>query len=243
MSLMRRIGDHHGRTAVVVTALLALAGGALVLRGLTAPGPPPQPSRAAAVASTATSPASTPSTSTASADPSTRATAAGTGGAASVQDGSLGPILRPSPPVALSIPSIGVRTRGIVDLHRDSRGELEAPTDFDRAGWYADGPTPGEFGPSVIGAHVDSKAGPAVFYRLGSLQKGATVVVTRKDGSTARFVVDKVARYAKKDFPTAVVYGDTKGRAELRLITCGGAFDQSTGHYVDNIVAFAHLVA
>ncbi|GAB3442256.1 hypothetical protein GCM10027517_19060 [Phycicoccus ginsengisoli] len=145
--------------------------------------------------------------------------------------------------MALSIPSIGVRTRGIVDLHLDSRGELEAPTDFDRAGWYADGPTPGEFGPSVIGAHVDSKAGPAVFYRLGALQKGAEVVVTRKDGSTARFVVDKVARYAKKDFPTALVYGDTKGRAELRLITCGGAFDQSTGHYVDNIVAFAHLKA
>jgi sortase (surface protein transpeptidase) len=134
-----------------------------------------------------------------------------------------------------------VRTRGIVDLHLDTHGKLEAPTDFDRAGWYADGPTPGEFGPSVIGAHVDSKAGPAVFYRLGSLQRGAAVLVTRKDGSTARFVVDRVERYAKDDFPTAEVYGDTKGRAELRLITCGGAFDRGTGHYVDNIVAYAHL--
>lgn len=243
MSLVRRIGDHHGRWAVVVTALLALAGVAFVLRGLTAPGPPPQPSPAAAAAPATPSTASTPSASTPSTRPGSAATPPGTGGAAAAQDGALGPILRPSPPVALSIPSIGVRTRGIVDLHLDSHGALEAPTDFDRAGWYADGPTPGEFGPAVIGAHVDSKAGPAVFYRLGALQKGASVVVTRKDGTVARFVVDKVARYAKSDFPTAVVYGDTKGRAELRLITCGGAFDQSTGHYVDNIVAFAHLVA
>jgi hypothetical protein len=243
MPRVRRIGDHHGRRVVVVTALLALAGVAFVLRGLTAPGPPPQPSRAAAAASTATSSASTPSASVPSAGPGSEATAPGSGGTASPQDGSLGPILRPSPPVSLSIPSIGVRTRGIVDLHLDPHGALEAPTDFDRAGWYADGPTPGEFGPAVIGAHVDSKDGPAVFYRLGALHQGASVVVTRKDGTVARFVVDKVARYAKSDFPTAVVYGDTKGRAELRLITCGGAFDRSTGHYVDNIVAFAHLVA
>jgi sortase (surface protein transpeptidase) len=152
-----------------------------------------------------------------------------------------GPIMEPSAPVALTIPSIGVRTKGIVDLGLDKNGKLQAPTDFAQAGWYANGPTPGEFGPSVIGAHVDSKSGPAVFYRLGSLKKGAEVSVLRKDGSTARFVVDRVARYAKADFPTATVYGDTKGRAELRLITCGGAFDQATGHYVDNIVAFAHL--
>ena len=81
-----------------------------------------------------------------------------------------------------------------------------------------------------------------MFYRLGSLTKGAKVSVARKDGSTATFVVDKVARYSKDDFPTATVYGSASNRAELRLITCGGAFDQATGHYVDNIVAFAHLV-
>lgn len=150
--------------------------------------------------------------------------------------------MQPSSPIQLAIPSIGVRTKGIVDLKLDRNGKLEAPTDFAKAGWYANGPTPGEFGPSVIGAHVDSKSGPAVFYRLGSLKKGAEVSVLRQDGSTARFVVDRVARYSKANFPTATVYGDTKGRAELRLITCGGAFDQSTGHYVDNIVAFAHLL-
>jgi sortase (surface protein transpeptidase) len=146
-----------------------------------------------------------------------------------------------SAPVSLRIPSIGVRTEGIVALGLDHKGKLEAPRDYNRAGWYADGPTPGELGPAVVGAHVGSKAGPAVFYRLGSLEKGATVEVKRKDGSTAHFVVDRVARYSKADFPTAAVYGNTTDRAELRLITCGGAFDSAIGHYVDNILAFAHL--
>ena len=232
MSSLHRGGDHRGRLALVVTVLLGLAGCALVLRALTVPGAPPQPSNAAPTSvPPVAAPRSVPST--------TRPTSTST---ATKQQSPFGPILQPSPPTALSIPSIGVRTRGIVDLHLDTHGKLQAPSDFDRAGWYADGPTPGEFGPSVIGAHVDSKSGPAVFYRLGSLQKGAAVAVTRKDGSTARFVVDRVARYAKNDFPTAAVYGDTKGRAELRLITCGGAFDTASGHYVDNIVAFAHLV-
>jgi len=67
--------------------------------------------------------------------------------------------------------------------------------------------------------------------------------VGREDGSTATFVVDKVASYSKARFPTAEVYGNTTSRAELRLITCGGSFDDHTGHYVDNVVAFAHLVS
>jgi hypothetical protein len=38
------------------------------------------------------------------------------------------------------------------------------------------------------------------------------------------------------------VYGPTN-EPELRLITCGGAFDPATGHYRDNVIAFATLVA
>ncbi len=49
----------------------------------------------------------------------------------------------------------------------------------------------------------------------------------RKDRSTARFVVDKVARCFKNDFPTAEMYGARSCApspiAELRPITgCGG---------------------
>ncbi len=234
MSSNARFGDRRGALAAAVTVVLLLLGGTLVVRALSAPGAPPQPRAEQSVASTA------PSAPASSSAPTTRVPTP-TPPRTSASGSAFGPIMEPSAPTALVIPSIGVNTKGIVDLRLDGSGRLEAPSDFDRAGWWAAGPTPGEFGPAVIGAHVDSKAGPAVFYRLGSLAKGATVSVLRKDGSTARFVVDRVERYAKADFPTREVYGDTKGRAELRLITCGGAFDRSTGHYVDNIVAFAHL--
>ena len=225
-------GDRRGNLAAAVTVVLLLVGGALVVRSFSGQQAPPQPGGAQSVAV-----APPPSNPTASSPPTRSAKATATSASG------FGPIMEPSPPVSLTIPSIGVRTKGIVDLTLDKEGKLQAPTDFAKAGWYASGPTPGEFGPAVIGAHVDSKSGPAVFYRLGSLMQGAEVAVVRKDGSTARFVVDRVSRYAKADFPTETVYGDTKGRAELRLITCGGAFDQSTGHYVDNIVAFAHLIS
>jgi sortase (surface protein transpeptidase) len=235
MSASTRFGDRRSSIAATVTVVLLLAGGVLLTRSFTRAQPPPQPD---AAQSTPVTPAS------ATARPSATGTSSPTtnmGKPSPTSTPDFGPIMEPSSPVSLVIPSIGVNAKGIVDLKLDRNGKLQAPTDFARAGWYAAGPTPGEFGPAVIGAHVDSKSGPAVFYRLGSLKKGAEVSVFRQDGSTARFVVDRVARYSKANFPTSTVYGDTNGRAELRLITCGGAFDQSTGHYVDNIVAFAHL--
>ncbi|GAA2731474.1 hypothetical protein GCM10009867_05190 [Pedococcus aerophilus] len=240
MSASSEFGDRRGSIAAAVTVVLLVVGGVLVAKSLTGSDAPPQPDASQAEATTS-APSTQPPTSTQT--PTSSEAATKSQAPATPQSSSdFGPILEPSAPTSLTIPSIGVRTRGIVDLGLDKNGRLEAPTDFDRAGWYANGPTPGEFGPAVIGAHVDSKAGPAVFYRLGSLKKGATLSVGREDGSTARFLVDRVARYSKADFPTSTVYGDTGGRAELRLITCGGAFDQATGHYVDNIVAFAHLV-
>jgi hypothetical protein len=235
MSLSTKFGDRRGRIAAAVTVVLLLVGGLLVVKSFSGTQAPPQPDAAQSASTTAPAPSTAGSGATSS--PASR------GGKTAAPTPDFGPIMGPSSPVALRIPSIGVNTKGIVDLTLDKNGKLQAPTDFAKAGWYAGGPTPGEFGPAVIGAHVDSKSGPAVFYRLGSLKKGASVSIVREDGSTARFVVDRVARYSKADFPTSTVYGDTRGRAELRLITCGGAFDQSTGHYVDNIVAFAHLTS
>jgi hypothetical protein len=154
-----------------------------------------------------------------------------------------GPVMNSSTPVSLDIASIDVHSDRLVDLAYTKDGALEVPTDFDLPGWFSPGPTPGQFGPAVIAGHVDSKKRPAVFYRLHELKPGATVKVGRKDGSTATFTVDKVEQYPKNRFPTSKVYGNSTNRAELRLITCGGSFDRQTGHYRDNIVAYAHLTA
>jgi sortase (surface protein transpeptidase) len=140
-------------------------------------------------------------------------------------------------PVWLSIPAIGVRTR-LARLGLNPDGTPQVPASFSVAGWYELGPTPGQPGSAVILGHVDSTQGPGVFYRIGQLAPGSVVEVSLADGTTAEFRVYAVREFPKSSFPTSLVYGPTN-RPELRLVTCGGAFDSSTGHYVDNVVAFA----
>jgi sortase (surface protein transpeptidase) len=149
-----------------------------------------------------------------------------------------------STPVRLAIPSLGITSSLLrLGLNPDRTLAVPAPgPTYNQAAWYTGSPTPGQVGPAVIVGHVDSAAqGPSVFYRLGALQPGAEVDVTRADGTVAVFGVDRLAVYPKAAFPTATVYGDTSG-PELRLITCGGRFDQASGAYVSNTVVYAHLV-
>lgn len=144
-------------------------------------------------------------------------------------------------PVRVRIPSIGVDS-GLENLDRDATGWIQPPVDFASAGWYQSGVVPGSLGPAVIAGHIDSSIGPAVFYQLSSLKAGDTVEVDLSDGSTARFSVDSQLQVPKNAFPTTEVYGPTPD-AQLRLVTCGGVFDDSTGHYVDNVVVFATKIA
>jgi hypothetical protein len=145
-----------------------------------------------------------------------------------------------SVPLQLSIPAINVRTQ-LVRLGLNPDGTLQVPTDFSVAGWYRLGSSPGEPGAAVIVGHVDSKQGPAVFYRLGELAPGSLVRIALTDQAQVVFRVYAVREYAKTAFPTSLVYGGTPG-PELRLVTCGGQFDARTGHYLDNVVVFARYV-
>ena len=109
------------------------------------------------------------------------------------------------------------------------QGSLEVPgpgSDYNKAAWYRNSPTPGSLGPSVIVGHVDSVAdGPSVFFNLGVLRPHDVVGITRADGTVAVFAVDDVHRYLEAQFPTQLVYGNTD-HAALRLITCGGPSDR-----------------
>ena len=155
-----------------------------------------------------------------------------------------GPRLPRSEPVAVSIPAIGVQS-SLLHLGLNADGTIQVPSVYNRpmeAAWYKYSVTPGQIGSSVIEGHVDTLHGPAVFYRLGAVRPGNTVDVTLADGVTAVFRVTGVREYPKVDFPTKTIYGSTD-HAALHLITCGGAFDFSTGHYVSSTVVFASLVS
>ncbi len=141
-------------------------------------------------------------------------------------------------PVRLTIPAIGFDQTGLIPLALGAAGELQAPERFSDVGWYKDGPVPGDPGPAVLAAHVDSRTGPAPFFRLRELRSGDEVRVARSDGGDVVFRVDSVRRYPKNEFPTQAVYGPAPGSA-LRLITCGGSFDAAKRSYRDNVVVYA----
>lgn len=144
----------------------------------------------------------------------------------------------PAVPVAIAIPAIGVAT-DLQRLHRAADGTIEVP-EWHHAGWWAGGPKPGQPGPAVILGHIDSRSGTDVFYRLDELRAGDEVVVTNADGSEVRFVIQRLERHSKDSFPSEAVYAPSL-QPGLRLITCGGTFDRSAGHYRDNVIAFAEL--
>jgi len=146
-------------------------------------------------------------------------------------------MLAAAPPVALQIPAIGVRTR-LVQLGITRQGTLQVPGSPSVAGWYTGSPRPGEIGSSIIAGHIDSYLGPGVFYRLRELHPGDRIYVRQADGRFAVFRVTAVHQYPKADFPAAAVYGPVPD-AELRLITCGGTFDNATRSYLSNIVVYS----
>ncbi len=151
-------------------------------------------------------------------------------------------VLPRSKPVALDIPVIGVHS-SLLSLGLNADGTVQVPsgTTYDEAGWYRYSPTPGSAGPAVILGHVSGAGSASVFFKLGDLRPGNRVMVTRRDGSVAVFEIKGIRHFPKDRFPTQLVYGNTN-HAALRLITCGGSFNFSTGHFVDNIIAFASLV-
>ncbi len=146
-----------------------------------------------------------------------------------------------SVPIRLRIPALGMSV-ALMSLGENADGTVQVPPSDREPGWFDLGPTPGEIGSSVILGHVDNTSGPGVFFTLRTLTAGDPVFVDRADGGTVEFVVNSVATYTKTGFPAQRVYG-SHGSSALQLVTCGGAFDHSTGSYLSNVVVYTSLVA
>jgi sortase family protein len=153
------------------------------------------------------------------------------------------PVLGPSQPIRIVIPSIGVRAP-VHGVGRDDSGGIAVPSLrlTNEAGWFDEGPTPGQYGPAILVGHVDTKDRPAVFANLDDLQAGARIEVTRRDSRVAVFEVNSVETFSKSSLPVARVYNDYS-RPALRLITCGGAWVGGQLGYASNVIVFASLVS
>ena len=149
-------------------------------------------------------------------------------------------LLPRSAPVRLTIRAIGV-DGGLEHLGLSAdKKTMRLPSHPGTAGWFEDGPSPGEVGPTIIVGYIATQHGPGVFHRLARLKAGAKIAVRRADAMVVTYQVDHIATYPPNKLPPAKVYGRTKQPA-LRLITCGGMLGR--GRPVGNTVVYARQVA
>ncbi|MGW4521385.1 class F sortase [Amycolatopsis sp. NPDC004378] len=144
-------------------------------------------------------------------------------------------------PTSVKIPKIGAES-SLLAVAVKPDGSISVPSVHQpmQAAWYKLSPVPGDVGPAIVLGHVDGDKKPGIFYKLKDLAPGDEVDIDRSDGKKLKFVVDGVTQVPKDTFPRDAVYGNSD-KPELRLITCGGAFDHAEHSYKDNIVVYANL--
>ncbi|WP_030582986.1 class F sortase [Streptomyces anulatus] len=148
-----------------------------------------------------------------------------------------------SAPERVEVPSVGIAAP-VIARGLDDDGAIDPPPYGmpKTAGWYGGGTQPGAKGAALFVGHVDTDTKPAVFYGLSAVKPGARIEVTRADGGVAEFTVDDVQLVTRERFDAQKAYGPREdGRAELRLITCGGTYDHKTRSYTANVVVSAYL--
>jgi hypothetical protein len=156
-----------------------------------------------------------------------------------IVDGALQPSRAAVPPVRVQLAAVGVDME-VVPVGVESNGFMELPANPAIAGWYRFGPDPwSPDGNTVIAAHIDAPDYPiGPFAALRDAPAEAEVSVTAADGSKAAYSIVSVTYYPKQELPTDALFARAGTRA-LVLITCGGEFDETTGHYDDNVVLVA----
>ncbi len=143
------------------------------------------------------------------------------------------------PPTRVRVPTLGIDAPVFPVAISPATGALAVPPLIHRLGWWLDGMTPGAAsGSTLIAGHVDSATkGPGAFVRLKDARRGTRIEVTTKDGRTQTYRVVSVQVMPKNELPASIY--SRQGRPRLVLVTCGGPFDASIGHYRDNVVVTA----
>jgi hypothetical protein len=142
-------------------------------------------------------------------------------------------------PVWLRISALGIKAAIVPEAIDVEKGILGMPTNIRRVGWWQDGKAPGaQSGAILIAGHYDfASAGPGAFYSLPRARRGERIHITTADGAVRTYRVVSVVSYPKTALPTNVFA--RRGSPRLVLVTCGGQFDSTTKHYLDNIVVTA----
>jgi hypothetical protein len=142
-------------------------------------------------------------------------------------------------PVWLRAPELGIKAAIVPEVIDIEKGNLGMPANIRRLGWWRDGMAPmAHSGAILIAGHYDfATAGPGAFYPLPRARRGERIHITTADGAVHTYRVVTLESYPKTALPLTVF--DRRGPPRLVLVTCGGRFDSTTKHFLDNIVVTA----
>jgi len=148
--------------------------------------------------------------------------------------------LAPSTPTALHIDRLSITAR-IEGVGINERGEMIDPRNATDATWYQYGYLPGAPGNAVIAGHYLYESKPALFYRLHELAPGDVVDITTDQQNTITFRVVGSQHYDADNAPFTEIFGASK-KAQLRLVTCYGAWNKAQQRYAERLVVTAEFV-
>jgi hypothetical protein len=116
---------------------------------------------------------------------------------------------------------------------------LQIPSDVDDVGWWTGGgQLSGTAGTVLLAGHVDWVGqGDGALYPLAQVQAGATICLWAPTGAATAWVATSTFAVTKAALPQSIF--TASGPRRLVLVTCGGRYNPTTGHYLDNVVVEA----
>lgn len=148
--------------------------------------------------------------------------------------------LAPSTPTTLHIDKLGIAAP-IEGVGINERGEMIDPRNATDATWYQYGYLPGALGNAVIAGHYLYESKPALFYRLHELASGDVIGITTDQQNTLTFRVVDSQHYDADNAPFTEIFGASK-KAQLRLVTCYGAWNKTQQRYAERLIVTAEFV-
>jgi hypothetical protein len=133
-------------------------------------------------------------------------------------------------------------------------GDLFVPSDPGIISWANEDAPPGAtFGTAILVGHVNYNGEVGALSDLAEYAAehvGATFTVGLADGRQLTYRITGGAQYDKDQlaaqpelrreiYDQESAFGEPPGTGRLVLVSCGGAFDNRTGNYQDNVFVFA----
>jgi LPXTG-site transpeptidase (sortase) family protein len=121
-------------------------------------------------------------------------------------------------------------------------GVMQDPAGPFVVAWYGQTERVGVPGNAVFSGHVDyAGIGPAIFARVGKLTAGDSIEVVAINGEQYAYAVSWREMFPAATAPVEEILRQTEAE-EITLITCGGAFESTTGVYSDRLIVRASRV-